>query len=221
MFRERINENQDGRKIWLTILQSKFDIDEKTSKALDKKLRACFALNYDMAKVKTAILNFLREHNRQVAEEDIDVDGIFTTNAGKRRYRRWPWQENLFCVIAYLLSTAFFVIDSINFGCNALAQVSCQAIGTFLAVVLFCYIDSKWRGNTKWELFFSAANTFMPGATIVAYFLFYLLKFIYIIGSNHIWHTVMITVIIVYVVAGVVGTFWRYRYYREVDQSLK
>lgn len=214
MFRNRNGKRKDSRQEWLSILQSKYGLDENVAKELDKELRASFALNYEKDDVKRVIFDYLRKLGRQVAE-DIDVEGIFTTKAGRRRYGRWTWQENLFCVIAYMLSTAFFIIDSIDFGCNSLLQVLCQLVAVILGVGLFCMLDGNMRGNSKWNTWFAAANTIMPGVTIMAYFLFYLFKFLMVFFNDSGWRIAMIAVIVVYTVGGIAGTIARYRYYAK------
>ena len=213
MIRKRIKKRHDSRQKWLNILQSKYDLDENAAKALDKELRASFALNYDNNAVKRVILDYMRKLDRKVAEEDVDVEGIFTTRAGSRRYGRWTWQENLFCVVAYMLSAAFFIIDSIDFDCNSLLQVVYQLGSVMLAVGLFCILDRIKRGNSKWNMWFIAANTFMPSTTIMAYVLFYWFKFLMIFCDDCRWRMAMIAVIVVYSVGGIAGTIARYCYY--------
>ena len=220
MLKKQTAERQDERKQWLHILQSKFNLDEKVTKELDKKLRACFALKYDITKVKKVIRAFLEEHNHRVTEEDIDVVCVFTSNAGSRRYRRWAWQENLFCIMAYLLSLFFFIIDLIDFDGHGLLQVVCQVGVVVLVTVVWGMIDRIWRGNTKWDKFFSASNTIMPGTTAVAYLFFYVAKLMFVAKQDSLWHGVMILIVALYFFAGIIGTLCRYKYYLKIEKSL-
>lgn len=206
----------DQRKEWLQVLKARFELSDEEAKKLDRRLRACFALNLDMLKVKSVILHFLTALGRQVTDEDLDVDGVFTTRAGKRRYKQWSWQENLFCIMAYLLAVFFFVIDLFDFGCNSLLQVAHQAGAAMLVMMLFLLIDRCWRGNSKVDIWFSVANTFMPSVTMIAYCLFYVFKLLFISSGNFGWHIAMIFVIAVYTMAGILGTFAKYRYYTKL-----
>lgn len=217
----RRKPKDDQVREWLCILQEKNDLNAEEARELYSITCTCFAHNFEEAKVQCVINNYLKSLGRRSEKEDTEPSGIFTYRAGSRRYGKWSWQENAFGIVAYLLTTFLFLIDSITFAWEPAIVALNQFLAVLVVLIIWLLLDS-WLRNRPWTVvLFNAVNRFMPGLTLVTYMPFHLCKMAFLSGDGIGWLFGMKATVVVYVVLGILLTIINLMRYRKAVNLVK
>lgn len=202
---------------WVQKLQRKFNLNNEEAEELFTITRTCFAHNFGEKKTIHVINNYLTSLGRKESLDERDANSIFTYRAGARRYEKWSWQENVFGVLAYLLTTVLFWIDIGTYNSCISDVALTQFCGVFIILLLWLVSDKALRGNPQTTVLFCAVNRFMPGLTMIVYFLFYLFKLFFATNNVILYYYGMITVILFYMVFGIWLTVKNLKKYRKAN----
>ena len=212
-FQKRISEEDQVQK-WLSSLQERFSLNVKEADELYALTRTCFAHNFGEADVKKVIYNYLSAIGRKLGSNDVESDSVFTYRAGSRRYGKWSWQESAFGLMAYLLTTLFFLIDIIVPAEEFTKVATDQFFAVILVLIVWKLLDKCSRARPRTIILFNAVNRFMPTLTMVAYLFFHLCKMNFF-GMDSAWIWGMKVSVIAYVGIGILLTIYYLLQYKR------
>lgn len=215
MWFAKCSRGDDQVQEWLLSLQERFELNAKEADGLYKITRTCFAHNFCESEVIRVIYNYMSKLGRELDLHDIEADGVFTYRAGNRRYGKWSWQESASGLLAYLLTTLFFMIDILVPYDKPLNVATHQFCAVVFVLTIWWLLDKCTRARPKTIALFNAVNRFMPMLTIVAYLLFHLCKMLYF-DMCRAWEWGMIAVVVAYVVLGILLSFYYLLQFRKV-----
>ena len=211
------NSKNDQWREWVKILQEKFALADEEAEELYAITRTCFAHNFEESKVKCVIKNYLAGLGRITQSAEMDANSVFTYRAGTRRYEKWSWQENAFGVLAYLLTVFFFSIDIISSNWHPETVARYQFYGVLGVLILWSILDMAFRGRPCASVLFTAINRFMPGLTVIMYFLFHVFKWRFAATGVIWWLYGMIAVVGIYTLLSAWFAYAKIREYRKVE----
>lgn len=212
-FQKRKAEEDQVQK-WLYCLQERFSLNVKEADELYSLTHTCFAHNFGEADVKKVIYNYLSAIGRKLGPNDVESDSVFTYRAGSRRYGKWSWQESAFGLMAYLLTTLFFLIDIIVPAEEFTKVATDQFLAVILVLIVWKLLDKCSRARPRTIILFNAVNRFMPTLTMFAYLVFHLCKMNFF-GTDSAWIWGMKVAVVAYVGIGILLTIYYLLQYKK------
>lgn len=205
-------------------IRSRLDVSSKEANELDECIRTYIAhFRSEEENVKEAIKKLIPMSSKENGVGRLDSDAVVLARHYGRRDGKWTWQEDLFCVLAYLFTFFSLLIDIADvtkiFG-TAVISI-CQFGAIILVAMLWLLINISFLGNRKIKVWFSLGNRFMPGLTIVVYLLYYVIKMAYVNYLSAIWIYIMIGIVAMYALWGIWETIRRRRVYIFVKNRIE
>ena len=209
----------------IPMLQNKLGLSSKDARKADDIIRSYIAsADCDEKALTSCIQAVLNQYPSSEASVEIDeLSAISKTYLA--RSHDWNWGENFYCIVAYFYTLFSFIIDNLStlglykiISDNSDTQNAWLCVTQFISTLLVVWLGNsfvaKYRGNRKFEVWFSLSNKYMPTFTMVAYILFYLMKLLFLSGcyENGIY---LFFVPVAYVITAILIMRSKYGRYQE------
>lgn len=204
-------------------IKNRLNLSSEEANKLDECIRTYIAhFNSEEENVKGAIKKLIPMASKETDADKLEADAFVLARHYGRRDGKWTWQEDLFCVLAYLFTILSLLIDiaDVTKAFETTIISACQFGAIFIVVLLWLLINLSCLGNRNIKVWFSIGNRFMPGLTIVVYLLYYVVKMAYVNSPSIIWMYLMIGIIIMYVLWGIWETIRRRKIYIFVKNRI-
>lgn len=213
-------------------LRKELKISGIEAENLDAEIRS-FIAHYGDEKnnVKQGIQRLLPEHIRDKQQIDVEKSCDVIAELYIKHNAHWMWQEDLFCVIAYVFTLLSLVIDALDLGevfvpkegvDSELQIISLlQVLSILFVFIVWLIFDYFVRGQRNPKAWFVVLNRFMPSFTMVVYLLYYGLKFFYTLNACGIYIIVMVFVLLGYIGMGVWQAIYAHRIYERVRDKFE